>query len=106
MSLLALLLAAAAPAAPSAPVVDEDIHHERVIASASTLVPWCRAEAEARVVAGGGTPYQWTASWRDRGNVLEVDGRLRVDGEPVAVRCRIARGAQERYATLEFVAAD
>ena len=105
MSLLALLLAAAAPAAPSAPVV-EDIHHERVIASASTLVPWCRAEAEARVVAGGGTPYQWTASWRDRGNVLEVDGRLRVDGEPVAVRCRIARGARDRYATLEFVAAD
>ena len=105
MPLLALLLAAALPAAPPLPVA-EDTHHDRVIVSASGLVPWCRTEAEARVVARGGTPYQWTASYRDRGKVLEVDGKLRVDGADVAVRCRVARGARERYATLEFGAAD
>ena len=52
MPLLALLLAAALPAAPSLPVA-EDTHHDRVIVSASGLVPWCRTEAEARVVARG-----------------------------------------------------
>lgn len=102
MSLFALLLAVAAPDAPSTTVA-EDVHHDRVLTSASMLVPWCRAEAEARVVAQGGTPYQWSASYRDRGKVLEVDGRLRVDGEDVLVQCRVARGARERYATIAFV---
>ena len=105
MSLLALFLATAVTAAPS-PTVAEDVHHDRVIASASLLAPWCRTEAEARIVAQGGTPYQWTASYRDRGKVLEVDGKLRVDGRDVAVRCRVARGAQERFATIEFVPAN
>lgn len=76
--------------------------HERVIHRASDLVPWCREEAEAIVIGRGGTPYQWTASWHDRGDVIHVDGKLRVDGKDIGVSCRIARGARERYASLEF----
>ena len=101
MPLLALLLAAALPAAPSLPVA-EDTHHGTSPLALTMTRSWCRTEAEARVVARGGTPYQWTASYRDRGKVLEVDGKLRVDGADVAVRCRVARGARERYATIEL----
>lgn len=74
----------------------------RVITEANELVPWCKAEAEARYVARNITPYQWTASYHERSNVLYVEGRLRVHGDDVAVRCRIARGAREAYATIEI----
>lgn len=77
-------------------------HDYIVINKASELVPWCRAEAEARYVALGMTPYQWSASYSDRGKMLQVTGRLRVDGEDVQVRCRIARGARDHYATIEI----
>ena len=74
----------------------------RVINQASQLVPWCKSEAESRYVAKGITPYQWAASYHDRSNVLYVDGRLRVHGDDVTVRCRIARGAREQYGTIEI----
>ena len=76
--------------------------HEREISQASELVPWCRQEAEARFVARGERTYQWSASYSDRGNALAVEGRLRVEGRDVAVTCRIARGARERYATIDI----
>jgi hypothetical protein len=100
MSLSALILLLS----PAPVVVDGDVYVEREIHTASQLVPWCRDEAEARVVANGGEPYQWRASYHDRGKLLQVEGKLRVDGKDVAVRCRIARGARERYASIEFVA--
>jgi hypothetical protein len=86
--------------AVAAPTLAHD--HTRVIDQASELVPWCKAEAESRYVARNITPYQWAASYHERSNVLYVDGRLRVHGDDVAVRCRIARGAREDYATIEI----
>jgi len=77
-------------------------HEHRIISQASDLVPWCKAEAEARYVARNITPYNWSASYHDRGNVLYVDGKLRADGEDVTVHCRIAGGARDEYATIEF----
>ena len=77
-------------------------HEHRVISQASDLVPWCKAEAEARYVARNVTPYNWTASYHDANNVLYVDGKLRVNGDDVAVRCRIAAGAREEYGTIEI----
>ena len=74
----------------------------RVISQASELVPWCKSEAESRYIARNITPYQWAASYHDRSNILYVDGRLRVHGDDVTVRCRIARGAREQYATIEI----
>lgn len=98
-TLLLLALAAPVPAAPPSPAT------ERSFQQASQLVAWCREEAEAAIVGRGQTPYQWRASHHERGNTLHVDGKLRVDGEDVAVTCRAARGARERYAVIEFVAA-
>jgi len=77
-------------------------HDHLVIAQASDLVPWCKAEAEARYVAKNLATYQWTASYRQDGNMLIVDGKLRVHGEDVAVHCRIASGAREDYAVVEI----
>ena len=74
----------------------------RVISQASELVPWCKAEAQARYVAKNITPYQWTASYHDSGNMLYVDGKLRVHGDDVVVRCRIASGAREEYGSIEI----
>jgi len=76
--------------------------HERLITQASELVPWCKAEAEARYVARNVTPYQWTASYHDAGTMLYVDGKLRVHGDDIVVRCRLASGAREEYATIEI----
>ena len=84
------------------PTQGYDPAFERTIHRASELAPWCRDEAEARYVAKGLTPYQWTASYHDRNGVLHVKGNLRVDGETIEVRCRIAQGARERYATIEI----
>jgi hypothetical protein len=104
---LALLAAALPAAAHDTSASHDDLtHQERTISAASQLAPWCRAEAEAIVIARGGTPYQWTASYHDRGKLLHVEGRLRVDGEDVSVQCRIARGARESHATIEFGATD
>ena len=77
-------------------------HEHAVISQASDLVPWCKAEAEARYVAKNITAYNWTASYHDKDNVLYVDGKLRVHGDDVAVRCRIAAGAREEYGTIEI----
>jgi hypothetical protein len=99
MDVFALLLMLS----PGPVVVDGDVYIEREIHTASQLAPWCRDEAEARVIASGGEPYQWRASYHDSGKLLEVKGTLRVDGEDIGVRCRIARGARERYASIEFV---
>lgn len=55
-----------------------DHDHEKVISLASELVPWCRSETASRYIAKNITPYQWTASYHDRSDVLYVDWQLRV----------------------------
>lgn len=103
MRTLTVLLASATLATFFAnPVHAGDHGHERTIDQASDLVPWCRSEAESRYIARNITPYQWAASYHDSSNVLYVEGRLRVHGDDVAVRCRIARGAREDYAIIEI----
>lgn len=92
----ALLLQVATPV-----YVDPD---DRVIQLASELEPWCRAEAEARMVAQDKTTYGWTSSQVSRGNVLHVEGKLRVQGADVAVHCRIVQGARLRYASIDIQA--
>jgi hypothetical protein len=77
-------------------------HEQKVILQASELVPWCRAQAEARYIAKSITPYQWTASYHDSGNMLFVEGKLRVHGDDVPVRCRIASGAREEFGTIQI----
>lgn len=82
---------------------DHDSDHEEIVFSqASELLPWCRAEAEARYVGRGITPYQWTGRYHDAFNVLYAEGKLRVHGDDVAVNCRVARNALERYAVIEI----
>ena len=90
-----LLLAIAAPALA---------HYDdnQVIYEASTLVTWCRAEAEMRYRVQNITPYQWTASHHNENDTLYVDGKLRVHGDDVAVRCRMLRGARTATATVEI----
>lgn len=100
MNLFALMLMMS----PAPVVVEGDVYVEREFHNASELVSWCRDEAEARVVASGGEPYQWRASHKSQGDTLIVEGKLRVDGEDLTVRCRVARGARERYASIEMVA--
>jgi hypothetical protein len=99
-----LAVAAAVGASAGGPTWarDRDHYHDRIINQASELVPWCRAEAEYRYIAKNITPYQWTASYHDDSNVLYVDGKLRVHGDDVAIRCRIARGAPVQYAIIEI----
>jgi hypothetical protein len=73
-----------------------------VIDSAGDLVQWCKSEVEARYIAKGITPYQWTARYFDKSNVLHVEARLRVHEEDVEVSCRLARGARVMYMAVEI----
>jgi hypothetical protein len=72
-----------------------------VIHQASELVAPCREEAAAYFVGKGKTVYQWAASHKSRGNVLHVEGRLRVEGDDVQVLCKLPTGARLTYMTLE-----
>lgn len=101
--LAASLVLATAPICAQDTGRDHDRHHEEIIFSqASELLPWCRAEAEARYAGRGIMPYQWTGRYHDAFNVLYVEGKLRVHGDDVAVNCRVARNALERYAVIEI----
>lgn len=72
------------------------------IQTSADLRDWCRMASEAHFVGRGLTPYNWVASHVERGNAFHVDGRWRVDGRERAVTCRAARGAQQRFATMEI----
>lgn len=101
----ALMLSALLAATPLAAVAVPPAHdhpHEIIFNEASTLVPWCRQEAEAYFVGQGADIYQWSASHFSRGKVLHVEGKLRTGGRDVAVSCRVARGASETYASIEI----
>lgn len=100
--LLSILAFAAARVVAGDADVSRLSYHERTINQASELIPWCKSEAESRYIAKNITPYQWSSSYHDKGNVLYVDGSLRVHGDNVAVHCRIARGSRESYATIEI----
>lgn len=78
-------------------------HQEDVpISTAPELRDWCKAESEAHFVGHGVTPYNWSASYWDDGRVLKVEGKWRVEKRWVTVECRIAKGAQRRYAVMEI----
>jgi hypothetical protein len=91
--LLGLALAFAAPLALSHP-------EDRAINSGSELRDWCKAESQATFIGKGQTPFNWSASYWDEGNVLMVKGSWRVNESQVIVECRVARGAEARYATM------
>lgn len=68
--------------------------------SAFALSQWCQKESAASFVGQGKTPHNWVASYVDVGNTFRVDGAWRVDGVDMRVTCRIARGAEPRFATI------
>lgn len=76
--------------------------NERVIRQASELVPWCKAKAEYHYMLMGMQTFQWTARHYSRTNELHVDGKIRVHGEDVVVRCRMTSGEREQTATIEI----
>jgi len=76
-------------------------HQEDVpITTASELRAWCEMESHALFIGKGITPYNWSASFWEKGNVLFVKGSWRVGNKEAVIDCRIARGAQTRYAAI------
>jgi hypothetical protein len=72
------------------------------INSATELRDWCKEESEAALVGKGLTPFNWTASYWDKVNVLMVKGKWRVDASDVTVECSITRGAEARFASMSI----
>lgn len=81
---------------------NERSQDEKPINSASELRDWCKSESEASLIGKGITPSNWTASFWQEGNVLIAKGSWRVSADEVTVECRIARGAQTRFASITF----
>jgi len=78
-------------------------HHEDTpINLASELRDWCKGESEATLIGRGLAPSNWSASYSDQGNVLMVKGKWRINGSDVGVECRIARGAEARFASMSI----
>lgn len=97
MSLLLTTLLALSPAPHEVP------RELEIIREASLLVIPCREAAEEYFEAQDRVTYQWSASHKSRGNVLLVDGRLRLeDGKDVRVSCWLARGARLGTMKLEI----
>ena len=91
--LLGLALVLGAPLALAHPA-------DRPINSGSELRDWCKAESQATFIGKGQTPFNWSASYWDEGNVLMVKGSWRINESEVIVECRVARGAEARFATM------
>src|SRR6202043_4114246 len=72
------------------------------INSGSELRDWCKEESEATLIGKGLTPFNWSASYWDQGNVLMAKGKWRVNGSDVTVECRVARGAEARFAMMSI----
>jgi hypothetical protein len=72
------------------------------INSGSELRDWCKEESEATLIGKGLTPFNWSASYWDQGNVLMAKGKWRVNGSDVTVECRIAQGAEARFAMMSI----
>lgn len=85
---------------------DSDHQHDRniTIDTSSRLLEWCKAESEAHFIGTGVTPYNWSANWWEKGNVLRVKGSWLVGREHVEVNCHIAKGARKKYAVFEIAA--
>ena len=75
-------------------------HGDTPINSGSELRDWCKEESEAAFIGKGMTPYNWSASYSDQGNVLMVKGRWQVNGSYITVECRATRGAESRFAVM------
>jgi hypothetical protein len=84
---------------PTAGAID---HDDMPINSGSELRDWCKSQSEATLIGRGQTPFNWSASYSDQGNALQVKGKWRVNGTDVFVECSVARGAQSRYATISI----
>jgi hypothetical protein len=93
MALALTLVASSAIATP---------HEDMPINSGSELRDWCKRESEATFIGKGIAPSNWSASYWDQGNVLMVKGTWRINGSDVTVECRVARGAEARYATMSI----
>jgi hypothetical protein len=91
--LLGLALVLGAPLALAHP-------DDRPINSGSELRDWCKTESQATLIGKGQTPFNWSASYWDEGNVLMVKGSWRINESEVIVECRVARGAEARFATM------
>ncbi len=83
----------------TASAIDRD---DTPINSGSELRDWCKSQSEAAFVARGITPFNWSASYSDQGNAIQVKGKWRVNGSDISVECRVARGAQSRYASMSI----
>jgi len=70
------------------------------ITTQAELLAWCQAESEAWFVGRQLTPYNWSASFWEKGNVLYVKGSWRVGSQDREVECSVARGARTRYAMM------
>ena len=79
-------------------------HADEVVLNTSTdLRDWCQRETEAQLIGQQLTPSNWTARHYEKGNTLVVEGHWRIDGESVDVECRVARGAQARFASAKLM---
>ncbi len=77
-------------------------YEDKPINTGIELRDWCEAVSEASFIGKGVRPSNWSATFWAEGNVLLVKGSWRVDSQEVTVECRIARGAQTRYASIAY----
>jgi hypothetical protein len=72
------------------------------ILNTSELQDWCRYKSADHFIAQDITPYNWSASWWTKINVLHVKGEWKVNNKKQVVKCRVLSGAERKYAIIEM----
>ena len=72
------------------------------IRSTAELQQWCKYKSADHYVAQDITPFNWSASWWIKSNVLHVKGEWKVNNKKQQVNCRVLKGAARKYAVIEM----
>ena len=64
---------------------------------------WCKSKTERFYLAKKIKPYNWTASWHTKGDILFVEGEWRIGSELESVLCFAKKGGKSKFAKFKFI---
>jgi len=75
---------------------------DHFIRNVNELSQWCKSEAQYRYMLQNIPTYNWSAKTFNKGNMIQVKGRLKVNYEYVTIDCRAVVGSRREDAIIEI----
>lgn len=70
--------------------------------TSADLKSWCKNESAEYFLAKDKTPFNWSASEWNEGNIINVKGSWKVGVVEFVVKCRVRKGLQEKQAVISI----